>query len=135
VSGVELAIGFVRDPSFGPLVMVGAGGVNTDLLLDRVYMLPPVRGSDVRRALRGLRCWPLLDGFRGSARVDIDALVRLVVAVGRLAEEVPEVAEVDVNPVMVSAAGCALVDVKLRLEENHVPGVDAPRQLRPRGAR
>lgn len=134
VSGLELAIGLVRDPSFGPLVMVGAGGVNTDLLLDRVYMLPPVRGSDVRRALRGLRCWPLLDGFRGSARVDIEALVRLVVAVGRLAGEVPEVAEVDVNPVMVSAAGCALVDVKLRLQENHLPGVDAPRQLRPRGS-
>jgi len=58
VNGVELAVGVVRDPSFGPLVMVGAGGVNTDLLLDRVYLLPPVHASDVRRSLRGLRWWP-----------------------------------------------------------------------------
>lgn len=130
VSGVELAIGVVRDPAFGPLVMVGAGGVSTDILGDRVYLLPPVHDSDARRALRGLRCWPLLNGFRGSAPVDVDAVVELVVAVGRLAEEVPEVAEVDLNPVMASPGGCALVDVKLRLDEAIAVSPDAPRQLR-----
>jgi hypothetical protein len=62
----------------------------------------------------------------------VDALVELVVAVGRLAEEVTEVAEVDVNPVLVSPGGCALVDVKLRLQESHAPVADAPRQLRRR---
>lgn len=133
VSGIELAVGLVRDPTFGPLVMVGAGGVNTDVLLDRVYLMPPVRAGDVRRGLRCLRCWPLLQGFRGSAPADVDALVEVVVAVGALAEDVPEVAEVDVNPVMVSAAGCALVDVKLRLQQAAAEP-DAPRQLRPRVA-
>lgn len=133
VSGVELVIGLVRDPSFGPLVMVGAGGVNTDLLADRVYLLPPVHSTDVRRALRGLRCWPLLEGFRGSAPVDLDSVVQHVVAVGNLGQEVPEVAEVEVNPVVVSASGCALVDVNLRLETNVAPAPDAPRQLRARG--
>ena len=122
VSGVEFAVGVVRDPSVGPLVMVGAGGVNTDLLADRVYLLPPVRPSDVRRALRALRCWPLLDGFRGAAPVDVDGLVDVVVACGRLADEIPLVAELDVNPVMVSSAGCALVDVKLRLAETRSTG-------------
>ena len=63
--GIKFAVGVVHNPSVGPLVMVGAGGVDTDLLTDRVYLLPPVRPSDVRRALRALRCWPLLDGFRG----------------------------------------------------------------------
>lgn len=130
VSGVELAVGVVRDPSVGPLVMVGAGGVNTDILADRVYLLPPLQPSDVRRALRGLRCWPLLDGFRGSTKVDVDALVEVVVACGRLAEEIPLVAEVDVNPVMVSSAGCALVDVKLRLAQTLSTPADEPRQLR-----
>ncbi len=130
VSGVELAVGVVRDQSFGPLVMVGAGGVNTDILGDRVYLLPPVRPSDARRALRGLRCWPLLDGFRGADPVDVGGLVDIVVACGRLAEEVAEVAEVDVNPVMVSSSGCALVDVKLRLVENRAGAGDEPRQLR-----
>ena len=130
VAGVELAIGVVRDRSLGPLVMVGAGGVATDILNDRVYLVPPVRGTDVRRALRGLRCWPLLEGFRGAAPVDVDSIVELVVSCGRLAEDIPEVAEVDVNPVMVSSAGCALVDVKLRLAANPFAALDEPRQLR-----
>ena len=129
--GTELAVGAVRDPVFGPLIMLGAGGVATDVLRDRVYMLPPVRAGDVRRAVRGLRCWPLLQGFRGSAPVDIDSLVDLVVAVGALAEDVPEVAELDLNPLLVSPTGCALVDVKLRL---HIAdaAAEAPRQLGPR---
>ncbi len=129
-TGVELAVGVVRDRSVGPLVMVAAGGVNTDILGDRVYLLPPVRPSDVRRALRGLRCWPLLQGFRGSAPVDLGALVDVVVSCGRLAEDVPQVAEVDVNPVMVSSEGCTLVDVKLRLADSASPSADEPRQLR-----
>jgi len=131
VAGIELAVGVVRDPVFGPLVMVGAGGVNTDVLLDRAYMLPPVHAGDVRRALRGLRCWPLLHGFRGSAPADIDSVVDVVVAVGDLAHDVPEVAEVDLNPVMVTPTGCELVDVKLRLQSAML-GSDDPRQLRPR---
>ena len=110
--------------------MVGAGGVTTDLLRDRVYLVPPVLPSDVRRALRGLRCWPLLDGFRGSDPVDVEALVDVVMASARLAQEVPQVAELDVNPLMVSATGCALVDVKLRLADASSPSADEPRQLR-----
>ena len=132
VAGTELAVGVVRDAAFGPLVMVGAGGVNTDVLLDRVYMLPPVHAGDVRRALRGLKCWPLLEGFRGSAPADVESLVDLVVAVGALADDVPEVAEIDINPLMVSPAGCALVDVKLRLQRA-LSESDSLRQLRPAG--
>ncbi len=73
---------------------------------------------------------PLLDGFRGSVAADVDSLVQLVLACGRLAEEVPLVAELDLNPVMVSASGCQLVDVKLRLAPNRSVGADEPRQLR-----
>jgi acyl-CoA synthetase (NDP forming) len=129
IEGVEMAVGVVRDPSVGPLVMVGAGGVTTDLLADRVYLLPPVTPRDVRRVLRSLRCWPLLTGFRGAPPVDLGALVEVVVACGRLVEEVPEVAELDVNPVMAAPEGCTLVDVKLRLVPNPAPSWDEPRQL------
>ncbi|MGD9960133.1 GNAT family N-acetyltransferase [Nocardioides sp.] len=131
VAGVEMVVGVVRDPTFGPLVMVGAGGINTDVLLDRTYMLPPVHAGDVRRALRGLRCWPLLEGFRGSVPADIDSLVEVVLQVAALAQDVPEVAEVDLNPVIVTPTGSALIDVKLRLEVAG-SGAEAPRQLRPR---
>ncbi len=131
MSGIEMAVGVVRDPTFGPLVMVGAGGVNTDVLLDRTYLLPPVHPADVRRALRGLRCWPLLEGFRGSPAVDVDSFVEIVLSVAALAEDVAEVAEVDLNPVILTPAGCSLIDVKLRLQAG-VSSADGPRQLRPR---
>ncbi len=105
VSGVELALGVVRDPGFGPLVMVAAGGVATDLLADRVFLLPPLTRADAGRALRSLRCWPLLDGFRGSPRVDVAGLEELIVSLGALATDVPEVAELDLNPVLVATDG------------------------------
>lgn len=130
LQGVEVAAGVVRDPAIGPMVMVGAGGVAADVLDDRAYLVPPVAPRDARRALRSLRCWPLLRGFRGSPPVDIDALVQVVVACGQLAEEVPEVAELDANPVVANAEGCGLVDVTLRLLADPEPA-PGPRQLQP----
>ena len=92
VHGVEVACSVVRDEVFGPLVRVAAGGIASDVLQDEVHLLPPVAPSDAARALRGLRLWPLLDGFRGTARVDVAALEALVVAAARLAVDVPQVA-------------------------------------------
>ncbi len=69
-SGVEIVVGVIREPSLGPLVMVGAGGVATDVWADHVFLLPPFGIGDVDRALRSLRIWPLLDGFRGAQPAD-----------------------------------------------------------------
>jgi acyl-CoA synthetase (NDP forming) len=130
VSGVELALGVVRDSGFGPLVMVAAGGVTTDLLADRVFLLPPLTRGDAGRALRSLRSWPLLDGFRGTPRADVAALEKLIVSLGALATDVPEVAELDLNPVLVTPDGCALVDVKVRLAAAPLLDAGIPRRLR-----
>ncbi len=130
-AGVEIALGVVRDPSLGPLVMVAAGGVATDVWDDRVFLVPPITGTDAARAVRGLRIWPLLEGFRGSAPADVVALEGLVVAVGHLAADVRELVELDLNPVMVGERGCAVVDVKMRLAVASGPDPGAPRQLRP----
>ena len=131
--GVEMALGVVRDPSLGPLVMLAAGGVATDVWDDRVFLVPPVTAADASRAVRGLRIWPLLEGYRGAAPADVAALERMLVDLGRLAADVREVAELDLNPVMVADHGCAVVDVKLRLAAPVGPDPDAPRQLRPLG--
>lgn len=131
LSGVELAMGLVRDPVFGPLVMVAAGGVATDVLDDRVFLMPPVTQRDTVRALHELRAWPLLDGFRGQAPVDHLAVERLVLALGRLAVEVPEVAELDLNPVLARPDGAVLVDVKVRLSPSRDEQSVVVRQLRP----
>jgi acyl-CoA synthetase (NDP forming)/L-amino acid N-acyltransferase YncA len=130
-SGVEIALGVVRDPRFGPLVMVAAGGVAVEVWKDRTFMLPPVSRSDALRAIRSLRIWPLLDGFRGSPRADVDGLVDLVVELGALAEDVPQVADVDLNPVIVGPDSCAVVDVKVRLDRSAVVDPGIPRRLRP----
>jgi hypothetical protein len=129
-AGVEVALGLVRDPGFGPLVMVAAGGVATDLWDDRVFLLPPVTSRDAARALRSLRIWPLLDGYRGAPTVDAAALEQLLVSVGQLAEDVPQVAELDLNPVIAGPQGCVLVDVKVRLSSWAGPDAGIPRRLR-----
>jgi acyl-CoA synthetase (NDP forming) len=129
-TGVEMALGVVRDPAFGPLVMLGAGGVVTDLWDDRVFLVPPVTRRDVARALRSLRTWPLLAGHRGGQAADVDALEDVAVRLGRLVDEVPEVAELDLNPVIVTAAGAVLVDVKVRLDAAGSVDAGVPRRLR-----
>ncbi len=131
VRGVEVACSVVRDEVFGPLVRVAAGGIASDVLQDEVHLLPPVAPSDAARALRGLRLWPLLDGFRGTARVDVDALEALVVAAARLAVDVPQVAHLDLNPVFVGPDGLYCVDVKLLLQPAEALDVGVPRRLRP----
>jgi hypothetical protein len=115
VSGTEIAVGVVRDERFGPLVMVAAGGTGVDLWNDRVFLLPPINDLEVGRALRQLRVWPLLEGYRGQAGADVEGLLRLIGGVGSLAVDLPELAELDLNPVIVTADGVACVDAKMRL--------------------
>ena len=130
VSGVEIALGVVRDPGFGPLVMVAAGGIATGILDDRAFLLPPFTQSDAVRAIRSLRTWPMLEGYRGAARTDTDRLERVLVALGELSVDVPEVAELDFNPVMCTPTDVVLVDVKVRLAEASPVNAGIPRQLR-----
>ena len=113
--GVELALGVVHDSTFGPLVMV-AGGVTTDVLDDRAFVLPPVTAKDARRAVAGLRMAPLLRGFRGAPAVDLAAVEDLLMLVGRLAADLPEIAELDLNPVMATPTGVSCVDTKIRVQ-------------------
>jgi acyl-CoA synthetase (NDP forming) len=131
-AGIEVALGLVRDPVLGPLAMVAAGGVNTDVWDDRVFLLPPIGTRDAARAVRSLRVAALLAGHRGAAAADVDALVALVVQLGCLAEEVPEIAELDLNPVLVGPAGCTVVDAKVRVAPGRVLDAGVPRQLRGR---
>jgi acyl-CoA synthetase (NDP forming) len=115
--GVELVAGIVHDPLFGSLVMVGLGGVHTDLLGDRAYRLLPVNDVDAAAMWRQLRGARLLTGYRGSSPTDTAAVEDLLTRLGRLAEDLPEVAELDLNPLLVFPHGVAAVDAKLRLHE------------------
>lgn len=107
--GVELSLGMVNDPQFGPIVTVGAGGTLVELLDDRAAALAPFGPRTARRLLDGLKLRRLLDGYRGEPAVDMDELSRIVAAFSVLAADLAvEVAEIDVNPLIVGQTIVAL---------------------------
>ncbi|MEV4702924.1 GNAT family N-acetyltransferase [Actinoplanes sp. NPDC049316] len=112
---VELVTGIAHDPLFGSVVLLGLGGVQTDLLGDRSLRLVPMTDLDAARMWRDLRAAPLLTGYRGAPPVNTAAVEDLLLRLGRLAENHPEVAELDLNPVFAGPDGVLAVDVKLRL--------------------
>jgi acetyl coenzyme A synthetase (ADP forming)-like protein len=113
--GVETIVGVVQDPLFGPLVMFGLGGVATELLGDRSFRVLPLTDLDAAELVRSLRASPLLFGYRGSPRVAVDVLEDVLQRVARLAGHVPEIAELDLNPVIVSTTGAVTVDCRARV--------------------
>jgi len=123
--GLETIVGVVQDPTFGPLVMFGMGGVATELLADRAFRMLPVTDADAAELVRSLRASPLLFGYRRAPAVDVVALEQLILRVAAMANDVPELAELDLNPVIVGADGVVAVDVKVRLAPAHPhrPGV------------
>jgi acyl-CoA synthetase (NDP forming)/GNAT superfamily N-acetyltransferase len=110
-----MAIGVVSDPTFGPLVMVGLGGLASELLADRAFRLLPLTVEDARRQIRSLRGAPLLFGYRDVAPCNVVALEDMLLRVAELATNIPELAELDLNPVLVSAAGAEATDVRVCL--------------------
>ena len=131
-SGVEAIVGVVTDPRFGPVVMVGLGGVTTDLVGDRAFAIPPLAPGRAEEMVASLRSAPLLDGYRGSPPVDRAALVRLVELVAEIADAMPELAELDCNPVLVGVDGAVVVDCKVRLSAPNLGPTPLFRALRAR---
>ncbi|MCP2361039.1 acyl-CoA synthetase (NDP forming) [Nonomuraea thailandensis] len=122
-AGVELIVGLVRDPAFGPVLLVGLGGVWAEALRDTALRLCPVTETDVRRALASLRGAALLDGWRGGPPVDVDAVVKVIMAVGGpggLWERL-ELGEFELNPVIAGPSGAIAVDAR------HLPAAPAVR--------
>ena len=111
----ELLLGGVRDPQFGPLVMVGWGGIYVEVLADTVARLAPVSPDEALAMLDELRLSPLLHGVRGEAPVDLPSLAQVISAFSRMLVDVPELEEVEVNPLMVGPGGVLAVDARGRL--------------------
>ena len=114
-AGPELLVGVTSDPAFGPLVTVGLGGTATDLVADRAHRLVPLSDVDAEEMLVAFHA-----GARLFDRHDVPAAARaavvdVIVRVGRLAEQLPDVAELDLNPLIVGADGCVVVDARIRV--------------------
>jgi acetate---CoA ligase (ADP-forming) len=109
--GVEIAFGIVRDPQFGPLVLVGAGGVLVEVMKDRRLAMPPLDEERAQALIDRLEIRPLLDGVRGGPAADVEALAGALVALSWLAHDLGDrIYELDANPVICGAAGCVAVD-------------------------
>ena len=113
--GVETFIGVASDPTFGPLVGFGIGGVDVELLGDVRFRIAPLTDRDADELLHEIRGYRLLEGYRGRPPADVEALRDILLRVSRLAEDRPEIAELDLNPVMALSPGkgCRVVDARI----------------------
>lgn len=115
--GVELIVGMHRDPSFGPAIVVGLGGVLAEVLDDVAIRLAPVPPDEALAMLDSLRGARILDGVRGRPAVDRPAVVEMIIALSHLAIDRPDIVEVDLNPVIASGAGALAVDALVVLAD------------------
>jgi acetyl coenzyme A synthetase (ADP forming)-like protein len=113
--GAELLAGLVQDPVFGALVAFGPGGVLAELIGDAGFRIAPLTDEDARELVLAGKAGRLVRGFRGTPAADVDALVDLVLRLARLADDFPEVAELDLNPVIARPEGCLAVDARIRV--------------------
>lgn len=116
-SGVEMLVGVFHDRLFGPVVACGAGGTAVELVKDVSVRITPLTDVDAAEMVRSLATFPLLDGYRGSPKADVDALEEMLLRVSLMVDQNPEIAELDCNPVMVLERTAVIVDARLRIEE------------------
>ncbi|MEM2142947.1 MAG: acetate--CoA ligase family protein [Candidatus Thorarchaeota archaeon] len=116
--GTEVIVGVTCDPQFGHAMMFGLGGIFVEVLKDVTFRLVPLSEADAREMVREIRAAKILEGIRGQAPRDLDALVKLMLAVSKMVEDNPEIQELDCNPVFVYAKdrGAMVVDARIIIE-------------------
>ena len=115
-AGLELIAGIKRDPTFGPVVLAGAGGVLTELLRDSAVRIAPFDLQEARRMLSDLKIDRVLSGYRGGGVLDREAAAELLLRLSRLVVRYPAIRELDLNPVFVREQGLEIADVRIILE-------------------
>ncbi len=119
--GLEVIVGALEDPVFGPTVMFGLGGVFTEVLRDVVFRIAPLKRLDAAEMIQEIKGYPLLQGARGGRARDVAALRDLLVGVSRLVTDRPKIKELDLNPVRLFAKGLVALDVRV-IEKDTSPG-------------
>ena len=117
--GVEVMAGMVQDPSFGPLIGFGLGGIHVEILGDVRFRITPLTELDAADLIRSIKGYRLLQGYRGHPPADVDAIQELLLRLSRLVEEVPEIVELDLNPIFAlpPGQGYRIVDARIRVSQ------------------
>lgn len=117
--GREVILGMTRDPKLGPLVMFGLGGIYVETFHDVVFRVPPITNLEAQEMIRQIHGFPLLEGVRGEPAIDLAGLAEIVERFSRLVEDLPQLAEMDINPLLLfpHAKDFRAVDVRARIEE------------------
>ncbi|MBI5047719.1 MAG: acetate--CoA ligase family protein [Deltaproteobacteria bacterium] len=113
--GIEVIIGGIRDAQFGPAVMFGVGGVAVELLKDVSFRLAPVTKEECLEMIKEIKAYPLLSGYRGSEPCDIDTIADVIIKVGNIMNEMNEITEMEINPLIVYPEGVMAVDARVVL--------------------
>ncbi len=115
--GIEVIVGVTQDPSFGPLILFGMGGIYAELFKDITFRIHPLTDVDAQEMIRSVKAYQLLEGWRGAEPCDIKAIEELLLRVSAMVEDLPQIAELDLNPVKVMGRdeGCVVVDVRIVL--------------------
>jgi acetyl coenzyme A synthetase (ADP forming)-like protein len=115
--GVELMIGVTEDPLFGPLIAFGLGGIYVEVLADVRFRITPLTDRDAEEMVREIRGYRLLQGYRGHPAADVEAIQEVLLRVSRMVEDIPEIRELDLNPIfgLPPGEGCAVVDARIRV--------------------
>lgn len=118
LGGVEVLVGMTRDPLFGPLIAFGLGGIHVEILGDVQFRITPLTDRDAADMIRGIRGYRLLTGYRGHPPADVAAIEELLLRVSQVVEELPEITELDLNPIFAlpPGQGCKIVDARIRVE-------------------
>jgi acyl-CoA synthetase (NDP forming) len=114
--GVEVVVGATSDPTFGPLVLYGSGGILVELLGDVAFRIHPLTDSDAREMINEVKGSALLRGYRGGSRADQEALENVILRVSALLEHCPEIHEMDLNPIKVLESGAIVVDARVKVD-------------------
>lgn len=113
--GHEVVVGFHADPQYGPILMFGLGGVYVEVLKDVSFALCPVSDVRAKELVREIKGWPILAGIRGRAGIDEHALVETIQRIAQIAVDLPEIQELEINPLIVSPSGACAVDMRARV--------------------
>jgi acyl-CoA synthetase (NDP forming) len=115
--GTEVIVGGLKDPQFGQTLMFGLGGVFVEILKDVTFRIAPIDESDARSMMAEIKAYPLLKGYRGQEPVDEDAIVKILLQASKLLMDLPQITQMDLNPIMAYNKGASVVDARMLLEK------------------